>query len=125
MDNTAKNIGVNNLLINFGGVTRPRRIIPSTHVSKKDQEGIVKLYEILVSRQNIKRMNLGKVRAYFPTFDDIDINMIVEEAFPAFEETIGAENFAKVKKNFGTGVNQKTNSAKQRYRTSCGKSSYY
>lgn len=114
MDNTAKNIGVNNLLKDFGGVTRPRRIIPSTHVSPKEQEGIVKLYEALVSRQNIKRMDLSKVRSYFPTFEDIDINMIVEEAFPAFEETIGIENFAKVKKYFGIGVKQKTNLAKQR-----------
>lgn len=109
MDNTARNTEVNNVLLNFGGVTRPRRIIQAEHISKKDQEGIVKLYEALVSRKSIKRIDLEKVRKHFPTFEDIDINMIVEEAFPAFERTIGAQNFAKVKKYFGIGTKQNKN----------------
>lgn len=114
MDNTAKNIGVNNLLLNFGGVTRPRKVIPAEHISSKDQEGIVKLYEALVSRQNIKRIDVSKVRKHFPTFEDIDINMIIKEAFPAFERTIGVENFAKVKKYFGIGVKQNSKSIKSK-----------
>lgn len=63
-------------------------------LSKAEEEKVINLYDALVSGDN-KR--------------PIDIKMIVTEAFPKFEETIGQESFAKVKRYFGIGCkpNQK------------------
>lgn len=110
MNSTAKdkmkNVFTNNSNSSIGGVKKERRIISTEKISKSDEDGIVRLYETLVSRENIKRIDIPKVKKTFPSFEDIDIKMIVEEAFPAFEATIGVENFAKVKKYFGIGVKQ-------------------
>lgn len=55
-------------------------------LSRIEEESIINLYNALV---------LGKCSKI------IDIQMIVTEAFPKFEETIGKEEFEKVKKFFG------------------------
>lgn len=86
-----------------------RRIICSNSVSKNDKEAIIRLYEALVPRKEIGKMRLKLIKQYFPTFDDIDIDMIKDEAFPMFENTIGVENFAKIKKFFGIGCKANKN----------------
>ena len=91
---------------------KDRRIICSKSVSKKDKDAIIRLYDALVPRKEVEKMRLDLIKKYFPTFDDIDIDMIIDEAFPKFEETIGVENFTKVKRFFGIGckVNKNQNS---------------
>ena len=80
-----------------------RRIICSNSVSKSEREAIIRFYEALVPRKELAKMRIDLIKQRFPTFDNIDINMIIEEAFPKFEKTIGVKNFAKVKKFFGIG----------------------
>lgn len=92
------------LLRNLGGMKKTRRIIDSGKLSKQDRDGIVKLYEALVPKKGIEVIDIEAMKKHFPTFDDIDVDMIAEEAFPAFERTIGVENFAKLKRYFGIGV---------------------
>lgn len=87
----------------------PRKIICSSEGSKREKDGVIRLYEALVPRKEIKRMLVNVIRRYFPTFEDIDVDMIINEAFPKFEETIGVENFAKVKKFFGIGCKASKN----------------
>ena len=70
---TPKKTTVNPKVVSFDGI------------SVKDEAGVVRLYNTLVS-------DLSK---------DIDIKLIIEEGFPAFEQTIGVAEFAKVKKYFG------------------------
>lgn len=94
----------NVLLRNLGGMTKTRRIIDSGKLSKQDRDGIVKLYEALVPKKGIEVVDIEAMKKHFPTFDDIDVDMIAEEAFPAFERTIGIENFAKLKRYFGIGT---------------------
>ena len=95
---------VSNLLPKFGGSkVKTRNIICSPSISKQDRDGIIRLYEALVPRKEIKSMDLEGIQKIFPTFEDINIDMILEEGFPKFEETIGTENFAKIKKYFGIG----------------------
>ena len=91
---------------------KTRKIMCSESVSKQDKEGIISLYEALVPRRELKLMQLKVIHEEFPTFEDIDIDMIIKEAFPRFEETIGTKNFAKVKKYFGIGckANKRINS---------------
>lgn len=69
------------------------KIIPCDKISAKDEAGIVRLYKALVPEDISK---------------DIDIRLIVEEGFPAFEQTIGEAEFSKVKKFFGIGDERKT-----------------
>ena len=88
---------------------KARRIICSNSVSKNDKDSIVRLYDALVSRKEVEKMRLDLIKQHFPTFDDIDIDMIIDEAFPKFEATIGVENFAKVKKFFGIGCKANKN----------------
>lgn len=63
-----------------------RKIIYAKNVSKADTEGIIKLYDELAPNEKLRT---------------IDIKMIVEEAFPMFEKTIGKNDFDKVKRYFG------------------------
>ena len=100
-----------NVLANLGDFTpkKTRQIICKQSVSKRDEEGIVEFYEAMVPRKELSFMDLNSIHKFFPTFDDIDIQMIIEEGFPKFEETIGVQNFAKVKKYFGIGCNAKKN----------------
>lgn len=65
--------------------TSNEKVISFEGISPKEEAGIVRLYKALVSE--VTR--------------DIDVKMIVTEAFPAFEQTIGKDEFAKVKKYFG------------------------
>ena len=65
-----------------------RKIIHSEKLSKVDEERVLKLYDALVSSECAQA---------------VDVDMIVTEAFPKFEETIGEKEFAKVKKYFGIG----------------------
>lgn len=102
----------NALLRNFGGVAKTRKITQSSKLSKQDCEGIVRLYEMLVPRKGIEAINMQILKKFFPMFDDIDVDMIAEEAFPAFERTIGEENLAKVKRYFGIGGKTSKNGVK-------------
>lgn len=114
-NNTVKNKTNNtevavNLLANFQAANvsnntykTTRKIICSTSISKQDKEGIISLYEALVPRKELKLMDLRAIHQVFSEFENIDVDMILKEAFPKFEETIGEENFAKVKKYFGIG----------------------
>ena len=89
---------------NFGGLSyNPRKIICSSKVSNSDKDGVIRLYQALVPRKEIGKMMVNVIKRHFSSFEDIDIDMIIDEAFPKFEETIGVENFAKVKKFFGIG----------------------
>ena len=91
----------------FRGVSSKRKIKCTAEISKADKEGIISFYEALVSRKEIKKMRIDIIRKHFPTFEDIDIDMIYEKAFPEFERTIGKENFTKVKQYFGIGCKKK------------------
>ena len=81
---------VNPLMRLFGQKPKApaRKIIHSGELSKVDSERVVKLYDALVSSECTQ---------------PVDVDMIVTEAFPKFEETIGVKEFAKVKKHFGIG----------------------
>lgn len=58
-------------------------------LSKSDETGVIKLYNALVSKECSRPINL---------------KLMVTQGFPAFEETIGAKDFDRVKKYFGIGV---------------------
>lgn len=78
--------------------TKPaRNIINAENYSLAEQQGIIKLYEALVPGDDKRQ---------------IDIKMIMTEAFPKFEETIGEKDFEKVQKYFGI-KEGKTNSIKE------------
>lgn len=64
------------------------RNVITGNVSRNDVDGIVKLYDALVPGDE-KRA--------------VDVQRILEYAFPKFEETVGKNNFQKVKKYFGIG----------------------
>lgn len=66
-----------------------RMIVDLEGLSRSDRDAIVKLYEALVPGDTQRTIN---------------IKMIVNEAFPKFEETIGEDAFAKIKKYFGIGI---------------------
>ena len=91
---------------------KTREVSCASWISKQDKEGIIAFYEALVSRKELKSMNIEIIHETFSEFEDIDVHMILKEAFPRFEETIGEENFGKVKKYFGIGCkpNKKMNS---------------
>lgn len=92
---------------NVGGTTvAMRKVMNSGKISKKDEAGIVKLYEALVPIKVFEHYRMDTIRSLFPTFDDIDVDMIVTEAFPHFEECIGKDAWNKVKAHFGIGVNK-------------------
>lgn len=82
---------------------KTREIICAPWISKQDKEGIIALYEALVPQKEIGLMRIELIHEIFPSFDDIDVHMIIKEAFPKFEETIGKANFTKLKKYFGIG----------------------
>lgn len=90
---------------------KTREIMCAPWISKQDKEGIIALYEALVPRKEIELMKIELIHKTFPNFDDIDVHMIIKEAFPKFEETIGSANFTKLKKYFGIGCkpNKKMN----------------
>ena len=75
--------------------TNERKIKHWKELPKDEEEKVIKLYNALVPSDD-KRT--------------IDIEMIVTEAFPKFEETIGEEEFAKVKRFFGISCNCKQKS---------------
>ena len=66
-----------------------RKIVSYEKISQSDEKAIVKLYEALVPSGEPNK---------------IDIRLIVEEAFPVFEDTLGKADFGKVKKYFGIGA---------------------
>lgn len=95
-----------NFLSRLGGTNlekTTRKISCSLDVSKKDKEAIVALYDALVPKKEIELIELNEVLKVFPSFGNIDVDMIISEAFPRFEATIGEQNFNKVKKHFGIG----------------------
>ena len=59
-------------------------------ISKAVKAGVLRLYKDLAPNDKIKPIN---------------VNMIVNEAFPAFERTIGEDDFKKIKKYYGIGCN--------------------
>ena len=94
MAETQNKGGFLNVLMRRPNATTPqvqtpeRRIICKDDISKTDKEGIVKLYDALVNG---------------PKNRDVNVTMIVEEAFPIFEEILGESGFRKIKKYFGIG----------------------
>lgn len=66
-----------------------RKVVSYEKVSQSDEKAIVKFYEALVPSGGPNK---------------VDIEMIVEEAFPVFEGTLGKADFGKIKKYFGIGV---------------------
>ncbi len=70
-----------------------RKVVSYEKVSQSDEKAIVKFYEALVPEGGQNK---------------IDIKMIVEEAFPVFEDTLGKADFSKVKKYFGIGATGKS-----------------
>lgn len=91
---------------------KTREVLCGTSIQKQDKEGIIAFYEALVPRKELKSMDIEAIHQTFPKFEDIDVHMILKEAFPRFEETIGEANFSKLKKYFGIGCkpNKKMNS---------------
>lgn len=67
-----------------------REIIKDSNISLQDENGIIELYDSLVSAEFLAPIDVKKVY----------------EAFPVFEATIGEEAFKKVKKYFGIGTNK-------------------
>ena len=69
--------------------TAERKIICNDQmISKTDKEALIRLYEALVPGDKTRTIN---------------VNMIMEDALPTFEETVGEANFKKLKKYFGIG----------------------
>lgn len=103
--NTASNQGgFFNLLMRKPAITpkaqtASRRIICKEEISSKEREAVVKLYDVLVPGDNTRTVN---------------VNMIIEEGFPAFEATIGEANFNKVKKFYGIGCRPSKNGIKEK-----------
>lgn len=83
-----------------------RNVKNSGKVSKRDEVGIVKLYEALVPSKEISNYRMDTIKSMFPTFDDIDVDMIFTEAFPRFEKIVGKDIWGKIKAHFGIGVNR-------------------
>lgn len=73
-----------------GTINAPEReiICNDQMISKSDKEGLIRLYEALVPGDKTRTVNL---------------NMIMSEALPAFEEVIGETGLKKLKKCFGIG----------------------
>ncbi len=87
--------GLFNVLMRRPNATNPqaqqpeRKIICNDQkISKADKEALIKLYEALVPGDKTRTVN---------------VNMIMEQALPAFEETLGETGFRKLKKFFGIG----------------------
>ena len=74
------------------------KVKPYEKISKKDEVGVLKLYETLVSKDCTR---------------PIDVELIVTEGFPAFESTIGKKDFDRVKKYFGIGVKKPSKNIKE------------
>ena len=68
--------------------TPERRIICKDDISKADKEGIIRLYDALVTGDKTR---------------DVNVTMIMEEAMPVFETILGESSFRKLKKYFGIG----------------------
>lgn len=83
----------------FGiGTKKPsRNILHYDKVSKTDESAIVSFYDMLVPGDKTRPIN---------------IQLIVEEGFPAFENTIGAAEFKKIQKYFGIGCKANKNALK-------------
>ena len=73
-----------------GKIQAPERkiICDDQKISKSDKEGLIRLYEALVPGDKTRT---------------VDLNMIMSEALPAFEKTLGEADFRKLKKCFGIG----------------------
>ena len=103
---TQENGGFFNVLMNHPNTNGPvatqpreRKVICNAQmVSKSDKEAVIRLYEALVPGDKTRTIN---------------VNMIMEDAFPAFEATIGEANFKKLKKYFGIGCRQSKFGIKQ------------
>ena len=86
--------GFLNVLMRRPNATNPqvqtpeRRIICKDEISKAEKDGVVRLYDALVSGEKNR---------------DINVTMIMEEAFPVFEAILGESGFRKIKKYFGIG----------------------
>lgn len=79
------------------GFFKPSRtIVDCEGITRSERDAIIKLYEALVPKDTTRTIN---------------IPMILNEAFPKFEETIGEANFAKLKKYFGIGVKKASKGA--------------
>lgn len=74
-----------------------RNVLHYEKVSKTDEAAIVSFYEMLVPENKTRPIN---------------IQLIVEEGFPAFENTIGVAEFKKVQKYFGIGSKANKNALK-------------
>ena len=80
-------------------IAKPKRkIIHAKELSKVEEKSIIRLYNELVPDDET---------------GSIDVQMIVTEAFPKFEETIGKEAFDKVKRYFGIGCKSNSKSANE------------
>ena len=79
------------------GFFKPSRtIVDCEGITRSERDAIIKLYEALVPKDTTRTIN---------------IPMILNEAFPKFEETIGEANLAKLKKYFGIGVKKASKGA--------------
>lgn len=67
-------------------------VISYEKLTLEEEAGIIRLYNALVPE---------------PVSEEIDVKLIYEEGFPAFEKTIGVEAFSKVKRYFGIGRGMK------------------
>lgn len=67
-------------------------VISYEKLTLEEEAGIIRLYNALVPE---------------PISEKIDVKLIYEEGFPAFEKTIGKDAFSKVKKYFGIGRGMK------------------
>lgn len=73
----------------FSGKTKnDRQVICRTDITRQTRDGVVKLYKDLVLNDKNKPIN---------------VNLIVDEGFPAFEKTLGKSDFEKLKKYYGIG----------------------
>lgn len=84
-------------LFGLGAKKPARKILHYDKISKTDEAAIISLYDMLVPNEKTRTVN---------------IKLIVEEGFPAFENTIGVNEFKKIQKYFGIGCKASKNALK-------------
>lgn len=78
------------------------------YLPKAKKRGEVNSYEKLTLEEEAGIIRLYNALVPEPVSEEIDVKLIYEEGFPAFEKTIGVEAFSKVKKYFGIGRGMKS-----------------
>lgn len=82
------------------------------YLPKGKKRGEVISYEKLTSEEEAGIIRLYNALVPEPVSEEIDVKLIYEEGFPAFEKAIGKDAFSKLKKYFGIGRGMKPKMSK-------------